>query len=358
MAANGSMLRLARQRKQLSQIDAAVKLGIDQPILSRIENGLIEAREEVLVRASSVYDVPVSFFSLTDPVYGAPVSVHPMWRRKADVSGREMDAVISELNIWVMHLRRLLQGAEYVHTANVPQLDIEDYGDPEKIAGLLRAHWKMPPGPIRDLTLLVERAGIIVAHSTLRGASVSGVTFAPPGVPPLVVLNSEQPADRLRFTLAHELGHMVMHRFPTPKMEDEANAFASAFLLPSRDISPYFFGRRVDLALLAALKTEWRVSMQSVLMRAKSLGFLSQTQEQYLWRQISARGYRLREPPELDFPAEKATVIESLLQVHRDALGYSDQELARFLHLFEADIRQQYHLTSRKAERPKIAVVK
>jgi len=358
MSANGSMLRLARQRKQLSQIDAAGKLGIDQPILSRIENGLIEAREDFLIKASSVYNVPMSFFFLTDPVYGAPVSVHPMWRRKADVSGRELDAVVAELNIWVFHLRRFLEGAEYVHAANVPRLDIDDYGDPEKIAGLLRSHWKVPPGPIRDLTLLVERAGVVVAHSPLSGASVSGVTFAPPGVPPLIVLNSEQPADRLRFTLAHELGHMVMHRFPTPKMEDEANAFASALLLPARELAPLFFGRRVDLGLLAALKTEWRVSMQSLLMRAKSLGFVSHHQEQYLWRQISARGYRLREPPELDFPAEKSTVIESMLQVHRDALRYSDQELARFLHLYEADIRQQYHLASGKSERPKIAIVR
>ena len=53
MSANGSMLRLARQRKQLSQIDAAVKLGIEQPILSRAENGLIEVREDLLMRASA-----------------------------------------------------------------------------------------------------------------------------------------------------------------------------------------------------------------------------------------------------------------------------------------------------------------
>lgn len=355
------MLRLARQRKQLSQIDAATKLGIEQSLLSRIENGLVEAREDILGRASDLYEVPMSFFFLTDPIYGAPVSVHPMWRRKADVSGREMDAVVAELNFRVFHLRRLLEGAEYVHATDIPRLDIEDYGDPERVAGLLRAHWKVPEGPMRDLTLLVERAGIIVAYSPLSGASISGVTFAPPGVPPLIVLNSDQSADRLRFTLAHELGHMVMHRFPTPKMEDEANDFASALLLPAKEISPNFFGRRVDLGLLAALKTEWKVSMQSLLMRATRLGFVSHNQAQYLWRQISARGFRLREPPELDFPAEKPTVLESLLQIHRDALKYTDAELAKFLHVFESDLRSDYRLMSRKTDRParpRIAVIK
>jgi Zn-dependent peptidase ImmA (M78 family) len=300
----------------------------------------------------------MSFFFLTDPVYGSPVSVHPMWRRKAAVSGREMDSVVAELNIRVIHLRRLLEGAEYVHATDIPRLDIEDYQDPDRVAGLLRAHWKMPSGPVRDLTLLVERAGVIVVHSPLSGASISGVTFAPPGVPPLIVLNSEQPADRLRFTLAHELGHMVMHKFPTPKMEDEANKFASAFLMPTADISPYFIGRRIDLGLLAGLKREWKVAMQALLMRATSLGFVSRSQREYLWRQISARGFRLREPPELDFPPERPTVLESLFQVHREALGYSDAELARFLHIFELTLRQQYRLQSEKSQRPRIAILK
>jgi Zn-dependent peptidase ImmA (M78 family)/transcriptional regulator with XRE-family HTH domain len=357
MAANGTMLRLARQRKQLSQIDAATQLGIEQSLLSRIENGVSEAREEVLSRAVALYGLPMSFFFLTDPVYGAPVSVHPMWRRKSEVSGREMDAVVAELNIRVMHMRRLLEGAEYVHANNLPRLDIEDYGDAERIAGLVRSHWKLPRGPIRDLTLLVERAGVLVAHSPLARTSISGVTFSAPGVPPLIVMNSDQPADRLRYTLSHELGHMVMHRFPTPNMEAEADQFAAALLMPAEDIKSYFVGQRIDLQLLAALKTEWKVSMQALLMRAASLGVLTKNQTQYLWKQISARRLRLREPPELDFAPEQPTVINTILQVHTDALSYSLTELAKFLHIFEADLCDQYSLGP-KTERPRFAVLK
>jgi Zn-dependent peptidase ImmA (M78 family)/transcriptional regulator with XRE-family HTH domain len=359
MSTNGSMLRLARQRKQLSQIDAAKKLEIEQSLLSRIENGLVEARDEILTRASCLYEVPVTFFSLTDAVYGAPVSVHPMWRRKADVSVREMDAVVAELNIRSMHLRRLLEAAEFVHATDIPRLDIEDYKNAEAVASVLRAHWKLPAGPIRDLTVLIERAGVVVAHSQLNGASISGVTFAPPGLPPLIVLNGDQSADRLRFTLAHELGHMVMHRFPTPGMEEEANEFASALLMPAKDISPYFIGRRVDLGLLASLKREWKTSMQALLFRATRLGFVSQNQSAYLWKQISARGFRMREPPELDFAPEKPTVVDSLFQVHRETLGYTESDLSKFLHYFEADLRHQYGLRSEKpAQRVRLSVVK
>ena len=73
-------------------------------------------------------------------------------------------------------------------------------------------------------------------------------------MPPIVVLNSQQPADRQRYSLAHEIGHLVMHRLPSALMEDEANTFASALLMPTVDIRPAFLGRRVDLATLASLK--------------------------------------------------------------------------------------------------------
>jgi Zn-dependent peptidase ImmA (M78 family)/transcriptional regulator with XRE-family HTH domain len=353
------MLRLARQRRGFSQIEAAKRFGIEQPLLSRLENGLAEIREEILSKAERIYELPRSFFLQTDPVYGAPVSVHPMWRKKADVTARELDALVAELNFRVMHLRRFLQGAEIANTSDLPRLDIDDYGSPAKVAAVLRAHWNIPRGPIKDLTALVEKAGVLVAHSAMGGASISGVTFAVPGMPRLILLNSDQPADRMRFTLAHELGHLVMHRFPSPEMEDEANKFASAFLIPAADLKPYLAGRRIDLSRLASLKPEWRASMQSLLMAITEAAPLTANQSQYLWKQISARGYRLREPPELDFPHEKATVLNSLLRVHRDGLGYSIEDLAAFLNVHQAELAELYSLGNpNDAQRPRITIVK
>src|ERR1051325_2907357 len=199
MQPNGAMLRLARQRRGFHQKDAAPLLGIEQPLLSRIENGLAQPATEVLQRAARAYSVPESFFYLTDTIYGPPVSVHAMWRRKADVSARDMDSIVAELNIRAMHLRRFLEGVDLATKADIPKLDIEDYaGDVEKIAGIVRAHWKIPNGPIKNLIVYAERAGVVVMFSALNGTSVSGVTFAVPGLPPIVLLNNDQPTDRTR----------------------------------------------------------------------------------------------------------------------------------------------------------------
>lgn len=358
MPANGEMLRLARQRRGFRQTEAARRLGVEQSLLSRIENGLSEASDDVLLKASIVFEVPRSFFSQNDPVLGAPVSVHPMWRRKADVTSRELDAVVAELNVRIMHLRRLLEGVELAHSSNIPRLDPEDYESPEEIAGIVRAHWNVPRGPMRDLTSLVERAGALVCHSRLGGASISGVTFQAPGVPPLIVLNSDQPADRMRFTLAHELGHLVMHRFPSPDMEQEANEFASALLMPAADIRPYFKGRKIDLALLASLKPEWRAAMQALLMRASALECLTKNQAQYLWKQINYRRMRLREPPELDFPHERPSVVSMILRTHQEALGYTLDELGALLNERPADLAEMYPVEPTAPERPRLTIMK
>jgi len=338
----GDMLRLARQRLGLTQKLAARKLGVAQPVLSRFENSISNPDIEFLAKASRVYGVPRSFFDFIDPVYGPPVSVHPMTRGKSDVTARELDMISAELNIRFIHLRKFLEGIEFTPTNYIPILDVEQYGTPEKIASVVRAHWGVPPGPIKDLTRLVERAGVVVGWSKFGGASVSGVTFRAPGKPPVVLLNKQHPADRVRFTLAHELGHLVMHRFPTAEMEVEATEFASSFLIPAADIRPSFRGRRITLEVLASLKPEWKVAMQALLMRANSLKMLTPNQYRYLWQQISLRGWRLHEPAELDFAHEIPRVLPSIIRSHLSDLGYSVAELAQLVRIHEDEFVEMY----------------
>lgn len=341
---NGGLLRVARQRQGLTQGEAAQRIGVPQVNLSRYENGIAAPPADMIAVCAAVYELPVSFFYQPDQIFGAPVSVHPMWRKKYDVTGREMDRIVAEVNIRIMHLRRMLEAAEYTPQTNIPKLEPEEYGgDIERIAATVRAHWLLPSGPIENLTAIVEKAGAIVIHSSLGGGAVSGLTVSAPGMPPIILLNVDQPADRMRFTLGHELGHLVMHRFPNPNMEREAHEFSSALLMPAADIRAVLMGG-LDLRRLAALKPEWRVSMQSLLYRAQTLNLIEKAQADWLWRRFSITRMKLREPPELDFPAEKPGVLHRMVQLHIGTFGYSQAELAKLIHLPEAQLSQYYDL--------------
>ncbi len=346
---NNGLLRIARLRNGFPQGQAADRLGVPQVSLSRYENAVAIPNDDFIARAALVYDLPASFFRQPDSVFGAPVSVHPMWRRKADVTVRELDRIVGELNIRIMHIRRMLDAVEYTPQSNIPKLDLEDYhGDVERVASIVRSHWLLAPGPIENLTAAVERAGAVVVHSALSGSSVSGVTVSVPGMLPLIVLNQDQPADRMRFTLAHELGHLVMHRFPGPDMETEANEFASALLMPKAEVTIALRGK-LDLRRLAALKPEWRVSMQALLYRAQSLGLIEKAQAAWLWRKFAMERMRLREPPQLDFPVEGPSVISRMIALHLDTFGYSTADFAKMLHVHERQLREFYDLNTKGA---------
>ena len=350
---NPDLLRVARQLRGFQQGDAAQRLGVSQAMLSRIENRLSGVSGDLVERAASVYELPPSFFAQLDPVLGAPVSVHPIWRKRSTVSAREMDQIVAELNVRVMHMRRLLQAVDIEATYSIPSMPVEEFdGDIERIAAMVRAQWKLPVGPVQNLTRVLEAAGAVIVHSDMAGSAVDGVTFSAPGVPPLIVLRSNQPADRMRFTLAHELAHLVMHRTqPTKEMEQEANQFASCFLLPSADVRPYF-NRRIDLRLLAELKPVWRVSMAALLKKAATLGLVAYNQERYLWQQFSSNNIRMREPPELDFPVEKATVLPELIEAHIQQLGYSLADLAGMLHIQSSELALLYGITLGAGSKP------
>lgn len=343
---NGHMLRLARQFRGFHQKELADRVGVDAAILSRAENGALEPSEAVINKCADALSVRPAFFFLSHHPSGLPLSFHPMFRKRQSVSQREIDRVLAAANIRAMHLRVLMPSVIFEPELKIPQYEPGEYGNgsPE-IAKLVRRAWGIPAGPLVDLTSYVERAGIFVFHADLEKIDVDGLTLRLTGLPPIIVLNGNLPSDRMRFTLAHELAHLVMHTVPSPEMEKEANEFASRLLIPADDIRPYFKGRRIDLPLLARLKPEWRVSMAALLFAADELGYVGPGQKQTLWKTYSAKGYKRNgEPPELDFPVEQTTLDRHLIDTHLNDLRYSLDDLAELFALPTDDVCSMYGL--------------
>lgn len=337
------LLALRRRMLGLSQVELASSVSISQATLSKIEQGLRSAPDNLINRFAEALKCRRSFFFQSEREYGSPMSAHPMFRKRTSVGQKVIDKIIAELNVRIGHVRTFLSAAEFTPELPLPQYHTEDFnGDIEAIAENVRRAWYVPRGPLRSLTQYAERAGCIVLPCAMDDAHFDGVSYRIPGLPPLIFLNRNQPADRMRFSLAHELGHLVMHSYPLPEMENEANEFASALLMPRADIGPELMGLTLEKA--AYMKPVWQVSMASLLMCAKRLGKLDEYKAQYLWRQMSLRGYRLREPPEVDFAREEPTIIRELLRNLTEELNYSDEELESIFHLHYDELADLYEL--------------
>jgi Zn-dependent peptidase ImmA (M78 family)/transcriptional regulator with XRE-family HTH domain len=352
---NGELLRIAREFRGLNQKELAADLGVEPSTISRAENNLTQPLGFLVEKIAERLNFPVEFFRQPDRIYGLPISAHPIWRKRKAVMAKDINRVLADINLRLFHLRRLLRGLDFAPRLPIPRIDLDECGgDPENVAMSVRRAWLLPSGPVTNLTATMETAGILVFHIDLERSDIDGVTMSLPDLPPCVFLNQSMPADRMRFTLAHELGHIVMHRFHSETMEDEASAFASALLMPRHDLRRYFAGQRVDLNLLARLKPEWRVAMQSLLYRAEQLGYIAKPQAQYLWKQFSARKIKLREPPELDFPPELPTLVPRLFQLHMTDLSYSLEDMQQVLSTPANDLKGMYGL---RGERPALRLV-
>lgn len=339
------MLALRRRMLGLSQADLSERTRISQGHISKIEQGIQDVgdgRAELLAGALAC---PVSFFYQQVREYGLPLSAHPMFRKKASVGQKILDRIIADLNVRLAHLRTFLSAVDFTPELPFPSYDIDEFdGDPEAVAGHIRRAWYVPRGPIRSLTDFVERAGCVVIHCDMEEAKIDGVSYRIAGLPPVIFLNRNQPADRMRFSLAHEIGHLVLHRYPSPEMEQEADIFASALLMPKEDISVDLVGMSVEKA--ARMKPAWRVSMASLILRASKLGRIDRNKSTYLWRQMSAKGFRTKEPASLDFPREEPTLIHSLVHNLTEDLNFDEGELCRTLHLHYEELAQMYGLRS------------
>jgi Zn-dependent peptidase ImmA (M78 family)/DNA-binding XRE family transcriptional regulator len=303
---NPGMLTLARESCELTQAELAKETGVPQAIISRLEGGITQPSPEHVEAFASALIYPKGLFYQEDRIYGFNASVF-FHRKRADMPAKTLRRIHSLLNLTRMRVGRLLLAANITSDVELVRMPIEEIGTPERIAQHVRALLRLPHGPIRDLTTALEDAGIVVVPYRFGSSRTDAVSEWITGYPPIVLMNADESisGDRYRWTLAHELGHLIMHKLPSETMEDEANRFASELLLPAAEIKHHL--RNVRLSNLALLKSVWKVSMGALLERARQLKTINATQYRYMRINFGKLQYNTKEPAELDFPTEKPT---------------------------------------------------
>ena len=341
-AINPAMVTLARESRGFTQAELADRMGRDhQAKVSKIEAGLVRVTDETLKALCRALNYPPDFFYQQDELHGIDTSIL-FHRRRQAIPARTLAKIHAVVNIRRIHLGRLLRSVDIEPKQPFPSFDLEEFGgDPRSVAQALRGTWLLPRGPVAGVTQAIEDAGGVVIRCDFETRQVDAISQWIPGYPPMFFVNTGVPGDRLRWTLAHEIGHTVMHRTVSRDIEQEADEFASAFLLPADDIRPYFVGG-ITPAKLANLKPFWKVSMQALLKCATDLGAISERQARYIWMQFGKAGYRTREPQHLDIPVEEPRVFQEIIKLHTGKLGFSVSDLARVVNLEETETQSIY----------------
>ena len=335
---NPEMMILARESRGLTQKELAVKSNIGQALVSKYENGMCDISDENLRIVSGILDYPASLFTQSDSILGFGSTCF-YYRKRVSLPIRELKRIQAKINLMRMHIARLLVSAEIEPKYEFPTFDIDEYkNDPELIADFVRKSWRLPSGPIKNLVEVIELSGAIIVPMAFGTRRLDAISLWPNNMYPLIFINIEMLWERIRLSLAHELGHLIMHKTPTDNQESEANDFASAFLMPKHDIANDL--QNLTIPKAAQLKPFWRVSMQAIIYRAHKLKHITSSQYQRFFAQISSSGYRISEPNPIT--PENPSTLKSLIDVHFREHKFTISELSARLNLAVNEFEATY----------------
>jgi Zn-dependent peptidase ImmA (M78 family)/transcriptional regulator with XRE-family HTH domain len=308
---NPHMILLAREARGMTQTELAERLNSYKASISRIEHGDAPVDEGVLIALSQATRYPPQFFLQK----GEIIPVNLSYRKRKKVPAKVLTPIEAQMNIIRKHVQTVTRALDKSKTG-LPAFEVTEKNTPAQIALLVRKSFKVGVGPIENLSRLIEEKGTVVSSFDFGTDRVDSRSMLTDDGEPIIFLNRSLLGDRQRFSLAFELGHLIMHTFcVVPHDRDinhEANEFAAELLMPAKEIVTDF-GDTITLALLGELKRKWKVSMIALLYRADDLGLLTPNQKRYLIQQFNDQKIRRREPPQLDVPKENPQLIRQML---------------------------------------------
>lgn len=335
----------ARLLRQKTQKEAAEAIGISQGKLSKAEQGIQELTNDCLQKLAEFYDVPLSYFN--QDWDNETTCETLLFRRKVTVPAKIIDSVLEDVRRRKTAIDRLM-GSFDVPEYDLGSFKIEGIDEIKNVAMMVRMKMRCINGPLTDLAKRIENHGIIIQmfdFGTDRMDAISTITLHGRKI---IFLNNRMPNDRIKFSLAHELGHIVMHlddfnnilSNKERDVENEADEFASQLLLPEDEIRNQL--RYLTVIRLQTLKQRWNVSMRALVKRAFDLNTI--TQEQYRNFQIifSKKGYNRKEP--IDLPSENITVLENAIKLYQSELNYSDDDVMKILYLNKDDYYEWFNI--------------
>lgn len=329
-------LAIARKRRGMTLTRLAEHVGLTAQSLSNAERGRQEPSEATLGAISEALNFPPSFFLESEPT--EIIAEQVSFRARSKTSARARDAALSAATL-VVELHAWIDRRFELPKANIPT--VEQRMTPEVAAAHVRARWGLNPlAGISNVVHLLEANGVAVYSLPPEYGDVDAFSFWVDGHP-FVLLNPLKSAERGRFDGAHELGHLVLHaqygcKLGSRSQEKEANAFASAFLMPEESIRSAIRTSPTTDEILR-YKKRWRVSALALTYRLHELGIISDWGYRRAIVELGSLGFRSDEPDGI--AREQSYILQKVLPSLRSN-GTSFRKLSAELHVYPSDLNE------------------
>lgn len=321
----GDNLRMARlvhgySLEQLGELVAATR-----QFMHQLEVGAKSPTVEMEHALADVLEVNTSFFKNPIENFIRQEQCHFRKREATPVAiAQQVLARGSITDLLVAQLDRVLA----LPKVNFPDYPVRDTHDIERAAERAREHWGLGlMGPIVNITRVAENAGAVVTEFDALSERVDALSMDRPR--PIIARNAaKESLCRQRFDVAHEIGHLIMHRgIPTGDRETEAQAhrFAGAFLIPRAAFSREFpRSRRLNWSGIFEMKLRWKVAARAIIRRAYDLDLIDAAQYRtaniYLVKTGQTKVEQHDQEMTLEVPELFSAAIDALSRLSPDAV--------------------------------------
>lgn len=328
------LLEAVRVSRGLTQAMLSERTSIAQGVLSKLESGKLEFDAERLVRIADVLEVPSALFTGEVQIADHAKVFH---RKQASLPAKAANKLHADLQLAHLHVSRIVGTS--VPPLSVPRLPLPDdgYYTPADRAREVRRLWGLGTEPIGDMVALLESHGVICLTWPVESVRVDAIASWPVGEAPVLLMRGNAPMDRVRFTLAHELGHGVLHDFPAAEREKEADQFAAEFLFPAAEARLRL--KNPSILSLSAIKSERGMSISALVRRARDVGAIGDSEYRSLNIELSMAGMRKAEP--VAIPVEHPSIVSGAIQARLDS-GETLADIAEQSYATEADLLNKY----------------
>jgi Zn-dependent peptidase ImmA (M78 family) len=315
-----------------------------------LEIGQKPASQDMVAALSLILKVQPSFFST--PLQSEVREEECHFRSRKSMPDKVAEQIISHgtaLEILVKFLDKSLE----LPSVDFPAIEAHSHAEVERAATHCRSLWRLGTGPIANMCRVLENAGAIVTLYHGDRHEVDALSMA--RIRPIVIRNTlKLSPGRQRFDLAHECGHLVIHQgiaTGDKETEDQANRFASAFLMPSDSFLADFpaMPDRIDWAAIYSLKIRWRVSAKAVIRRAHDLGVLNSVQYATGNRFLNQTGQSKFEKFDEKIPHEEPELLRTAISAYLDAFSSTPAELAKQISMTPSFVEQLVGVSTLRA---------
>jgi Zn-dependent peptidase ImmA (M78 family)/DNA-binding XRE family transcriptional regulator len=343
-------LKIARDFRGIRQSELAKVLNFSSVSkLSKIENGLKIPTAKDLDLILKTLNFNIDFLKIN---FNSEIRNDFKYRSRkiGSVTKNEIEA---NLHISLNIIDRLINDEIDISTFNFKKYindPINKSLDIKEIAHFFRSQMQINTLHEKELIYKIEQLGIIVLETEYsktedaRKLKVDGTCAVTLSEIPVIFIRKYASNDRKKFTLAHELGHIVLHsfkinnRYSEKEMEEQANEFASEFLLPSNIVAQDL--KFLNLTKLEMLKAKYGVSMGAILYKAKKLNSITENQHKYLIIEMSRKGWLREEPARTNLFLDSPGIMKDILKHYYNVLEYSDEDLSKKVNLNVKDFKQ------------------